>query len=149
MTRRHPTITTYHFEVPDDGSYNFWIRANPQGKPVLKYQLDDGDVEQVDFSNATQRLNIAADGQPDLRYVAWIDVGKVELSAGRHSLSLEMASKNKNHGGVDVIVFSKEAFTPNHALKPGENPAKPMQANGHSSRPKTRWKRVPCLISAT
>ena len=119
-----PARATYHFEVPDDGSYNFWIRANPQGKPVLKYKLDDGEFEQVDFSNATQRLNIAADGQPDLRYVAWIDVGKVELSAGRHSLSLEMASKNKNHGGVDVIVFSKEAFTPNHALKPGEKSGK-------------------------
>ncbi len=115
-----PAEAEYAFDVPAAGSYHFWLRANPVGGPRMEYRLDEGDWQPVNFSDPVQQVNIAADGQPDLRFVAWVDQGSIDLEAGPRTISFRLTSRNNNHGGLDAIVFSREPFTPNYSLRPGQ-----------------------------
>ena len=69
----------YKFNADKAGSYTFWIRANPIGDPKLDYQLNGSAWTSIDFSAPIDVTNIAADGKPDLRFIAWIKVGSVDL----------------------------------------------------------------------
>ncbi len=110
----------YQFQAPKEGSYTFWIRANPVGNPQLEYQLNGGDWKQVDFSAKTDVINIASDNKPDLRFIAWIKLGEVPLKAGANTLSLKFTSENQHHGSVDCLLFTQVPFTPSGKLKPGQ-----------------------------
>jgi len=114
-----PAVATYTFEAPEAGDYEFWVRANPTGKAQLSYKIDEGDWQLIDQGDSKQQVNIANDGKPDLRYVAWTKVGTVPLSDGSHEVAFRMDSKNNNHGGLDAFVFSRDPFLPNNQLKPG------------------------------
>ena len=111
---------TYSFESKTSGSYDFWIRANPLGRPVLEWVLNGAGPKNVDFSKAVEKINIAADNKPDMRYVSWINVGKFDLKQGNNILKLRMLSKNNFHGGIDAILFTSKPFTPNGKMRPGQ-----------------------------
>jgi hypothetical protein len=110
----------YDFEVPSAGDYAFWVRANPVAGAALSYRLDGGDWKAVPMGEARDSINIADNGQPDMRFVAWIPVGRVRLEKGRHTISFRMHSANHNHGALDCFVFAARPFYPNGALKPGQ-----------------------------
>jgi hypothetical protein len=110
----------YRVEIQKAGPHQFWIRANPVGSPLMEYRLNDQEWQQVDFSNPVQQVNIASDGKADLRFVAWLPQGSLELEPGVHELSFRMNSKNNNHGGIDAVVLSTQPFTPNYGLRPGQ-----------------------------
>ncbi|NBB72596.1 MAG: hypothetical protein GVY35_02840 [Bacteroidetes bacterium] len=114
----------YAVEVPENGRYHFWLRANPVAGPRMDYRLDGGEWRPVDFSDPKQRLNIASDGKPDMRFVAWLPQGALDLEAGEHTLTFRFVSKNKHHGAIDAFVLSKDPFRPNHALRPGAKSGK-------------------------
>src|SRR4051794_38882322 len=110
----------YEVKAPVKGDYHFWLRANPVGAK-LSYQLDKGPwvlIDRID-KKARDVVNIAADGKPDLRFVAWIEVGKLSLDRGPHTLRFKFHSAAQNHGGLDVIVLSTEPFTPRGIERPG------------------------------
>ena len=66
--------------------------ANPV-KSKLSYSLNDGDLTEIDFSGEhIGQTNIAADGKPDLRFVAWIRVGTVALKKGANEIHFRMNS---------------------------------------------------------
>ncbi|QDU56362.1 hypothetical protein Pan181_25710 [Aeoliella mucimassa] len=116
-----------HFSIDKAGDYTFWLRANPV-KSHLSYQIDDGDWQDVDFSLDTRgQMNIASNDQPDLRFIAWVKIGNVELSEGQHSLALRMDSELSNHGGIDCAVFTSVPFIPSGITKPVamDGPAEP------------------------
>jgi hypothetical protein len=73
---------TYNFTAPKDGSYFFYLRGNPVGDPKLDYQLNGAPEVPIDFSNQSDVINIASDSKPDLRFIGWINVGKIDLKAG-------------------------------------------------------------------
>ena len=102
------------------GAYTFWIRANPVGSPKLDYQLNGGDWAPVDFSGKTDLINIAKDNKPDLRFIAWIKVGSVNLNAGSNTIAFKFRSANNNHGSLDCFLFTQAPFTPSGKLKPGQ-----------------------------
>ena len=110
----------YNFNVKKAGSYDFWIRANPLGGPALEWKLNDASAQMLDFKKAQEKINIAADNKPDMRFISWIPAGKVSLKEGSNTLSFRMISKNNNHGGIDAVIFTDEEFTPNGKMKPGE-----------------------------
>ena len=110
----------YQFNAAEAGTYTFWIRANPIGDPKLDYQLNGGDWIPIDFKNATDLINIAKDNKPDLRFIAWIDVGSVNLQTGQNTIAFKFHSENNNHGSLDCFLFTQTAFAPNGKLKPGE-----------------------------
>jgi len=110
----------YQFNAARAGSYTFWIRANPVGDPKLDYQLDGGEWTPVDFKGFVDLVNIARDNRPDLRFIAWIKVGSVNLRAGQNTIAFKFHSANNNHGSLDCFVFTQAPFVPNGKLKPGQ-----------------------------
>ncbi|MHC4743150.1 MAG: carbohydrate-binding protein, partial [Planctomycetota bacterium] len=119
-----PPSARYEFSVTVAGSYQFWIRANSVAGPRLSYQLDDSAFVEVDFSAATENINIASDGKPDMRFISWINAGKLNLSAGPHTITFKFHSRNNNHGAIDCFVLTQAPFMPRGALKPGERTGK-------------------------
>ncbi|MFQ3670042.1 MAG: hypothetical protein SNJ84_01140, partial [Verrucomicrobiia bacterium] len=79
-----PGTATYTFSAPAAGDYHFWVRANPLGNG-LSYQLNDGKPTPINMTrHQTGNLNLAADNAPDLRFIAWANVGLVPLRAGEN-----------------------------------------------------------------
>lgn len=113
---------SYSFSVPKAGTYTLWLRANPTST-TLSYQIDNGKQTEVSFAGASDNRNIAANDAIDLRFIAWVRVGKVELAQGNHSISFRMSSQNNNHGAIDCIVFTDEPFIPQGTSRPGQGGA--------------------------
>lgn len=108
----------YRFNVPQAGSYEFWVRANPL-MAKLSYALNSGPDELIDLNREKRdEVNVAADGKPDLRFLAWSKVGQVTLREGTNTIWFRMTSENNHHGYLDCFVFSSEPFQPRGALKP-------------------------------
>ena len=110
---------SYDLEVPEKGGYRFWIRANPLGN--LSYRIGElGPFKAMDLKTGKRgEQNIASDGKPDLRFVAWFDAGKVELEKGSQKLTLQIAGESNGHGAVDCFVLTNEPFSPQGTMKPG------------------------------
>ncbi|MBN2023135.1 MAG: hypothetical protein JW809_10115 [Pirellulales bacterium] len=114
-----PPVAEFRFDAATPGAHFFWVRANSVAGPRLSYQLDDGPWIEVDTSKAVGNLNIAADGKPDMRFISWINAGKLDLARGPHAMRFKFHSPNNNHGGLDCFVLSRRPFVPRGALKPG------------------------------
>ncbi len=112
-------VARYTFAAEAAGPHRFWLRANPVGS-ALSARLGGGEWRTVPTRKSEQQINIASDGKPDLRFVAWIDAGELELKAGENTLELRFDSDNNRHGGVDCFVLASDGFLPQGARKPGE-----------------------------
>ena len=117
---KKPGEAEYSVAAKDGGKFEFWVRANPTATK-LSFKLNDADWKPIEFEkNARDAANIAGDGKLDLRFIAWVKVGSVDLKRGANSIRFRMHSDNSNHGGLDCFVLSTEPFTPRGILKPGE-----------------------------
>jgi hypothetical protein len=115
-----PGEADYAFEAPEAGKYEFWVRANPL-MAKLSYKLNDADWVLIDLGkNQVGNTNVAADGKPDLRFIAWVKVGQAALKKGANTIAFRMHSENSNHGYLDCFVFSTEPFTPMGTFKPDQ-----------------------------
>lgn len=110
----------YDFEVLTADTYTLWIRANSGPGAKLSYRLDGGAAQSVDFKEARGQQNIAADNKPDLRFIAWVKAGTIELAAGKHTIAFQMhgGKSASNHGGLDCFVFTRIPFIPAGKAKP-------------------------------
>lgn len=110
----------YRFTAATAGDHEFWVRANPvQSK--LSYALNGGADTAIELSREMRdQANVAADGKPDLRFLAWCKVGRVALKAGANTIRFRMAGGSSNHGYLDCFVFSTEPFLPRGVLKPDQ-----------------------------
>ena len=117
----------YGLRIPKTADYTLWLRANPVSS-AMSYKIDQSPWKPVDMSegNYHDKMNIAADDKPDLRFIAWINVGKFPLKAGAHTITFRTHSKNDNHGAIDCFVLTDTPFTPKGNRKPGES--KPITA---------------------
>jgi hypothetical protein len=115
----------YRFEVKTAGDHEFWVRANPlQAK--LSYSLNGGPDTAIDLQQDKRgEVNVAADGKPDLRFLAWCKVGTVSLKQGANTVVFRMTSANNHHGYLDCFVLSTDPFQPRGLLKPNQLTAKP------------------------
>lgn len=110
----------YAIQTESGGGFDFWVRANPTAAK-LSYQLNGGDWQAIELEKGSRDVaNIAGDGKLDLRFVAWIKVGRVELKRGANVIRFRMHSDNSHHGGLDCFVLSTEPFVPKGLLKPNE-----------------------------
>jgi hypothetical protein len=118
-----PGEAEYRFTAPQPGDYDFWVRANPlQAK--ISYALNDRADTPIDLgSDKRGEVNVAADGKPDLRFLAWSKAGRVALRAGENTIRFRMTSENNHHGYLDCFVFSTDAFQPRGLLKPDQQAA--------------------------
>lgn len=110
----------YDIKTAEAGKYEFWVRANPT-LSKLSYRVNTGEWQPIEFEKtARDTTNIAGDGKLDLRFIAWVRVGNLELKQGVNSIAFRMHGDNSNHGGLDCFVLSTTPFTPRGLLKPGE-----------------------------
>jgi hypothetical protein len=109
----------YRISVAKAAKYDFWVRANPL-QTKLSYRVGDGKWREVDFEKKIDVVNVAAKGAADIRFLAWVHVGKLDLAKGEHTVAFRMDSKNHNHGMLDCFVFTDEPFEPRGTRKPGE-----------------------------
>lgn len=110
----------YTVQIPEAGDYTLWLRANPI-KSVLKLSINGSAPAVIDFSKGrTGNVNIAADGAPDMRFLAWCQVGKFTLRAGTVNVRFTMESAQSNHGAIDCFLFTTAAFAPMGAMKPDQ-----------------------------
>jgi hypothetical protein len=110
---------TFRFDAAESGSYNFWARMNPVANPEASYDLNGAGWQAIDFSSATDKRNLAIDGKPDMRYIAWIKIGKVDLKKGENTLKFKFSSSNNNFGSLDCFCLTKTAYSPLGKRKPG------------------------------
>lgn len=109
----------FRFEASDEGEYDLWLRANPVGSS-MSIRVNKGDWKEVSFDKSEQQLNIASDAKPDLRFIAWVKFGKVDLKRGANTFEVRFDSRNNRHGGLDCFVLSRQPFFPQGNLKPGQ-----------------------------
>jgi hypothetical protein len=115
-----PGEASYKAVAPAAGEYDFWVRANPI-QARLSYKLGTGAWTPIEMEKGQQDpVNIAADGKPDLRFVAWVRVGKVTLRKGENTFAFRMDSANSNHGFLDCFVLTNEPFRPRGHLRPDQ-----------------------------
>lgn len=112
-------LVTYDVAVKKAGSYTLWVRANPIGA-ALAWKLGDGEWKEIETGKAVDQVNLAADSKPDMRFVAWMKAGPVELKPGTVTISFKMHSANQHHGGIDCFCLTTKSFSPNGARKPGQ-----------------------------
>ena len=113
---------TYRVTLAEKGPWQLWLRANPVGT-TLSLAVDGRPWQAVDFEGDVRgQQNIAADGKPDLRFIAWVKGPKLELPAGAHELTFRMHGTADNHGGLDCFVLTNEGFVPTGLRKPGAEP---------------------------
>ena len=113
-----PGEATYDVEVAEAGSHTVWARLNPVASQP-KWQLDGGAWTPVDFKDARGQQNIAADGKLDHRFIAWVKLGQVPLTKGRHSVGFRWEGGASNSGGLDCFVLTTGAFVPQGTMRPG------------------------------
>lgn len=102
----------YEFEVPTEGVRDLWIRANPV-QSQLFFTVNDLPEAAVDFAHGlVGQENVAADGKPDLRFLAWVRAAAVPLKAGRNRIAIRMAGPNSHHGYLDCLVLADGPFDP-------------------------------------
>ncbi|NQT37008.1 MAG: hypothetical protein HQ581_05940 [Planctomycetes bacterium] len=111
----------YDLKVPADGDYAFWVRANTVAKPRLSYQIDNDRWTEIDLGqNVFDRVNLASDNKPDMRFVAWCKAGQMRLSRGSHTIRFKFHGEIEHHGALDCFLFTLRPFTPDGQRKPGE-----------------------------
>jgi hypothetical protein len=79
---KNPGEAEYQFTAAKAGAHELWVRANPIGSSMA-YKLGDGQWTPIDLSKGViGSENVAADGKPDLRFIAWFRVGSLDLKQG-------------------------------------------------------------------
>lgn len=115
-----PAEASYTVRVPESGRYTFWARINPVATK-LSYRVDKGPWTAINMQKGkTGQVNIAADGKIDLRFLAWVRVGEMELKKGARTITFRLESQNNNHGMIDCFVLTRVPFAPRGVAKPGQ-----------------------------
>ena len=116
---KKPGLVHYEVEAPQAGDYRFWVRANPTASK-MQYKIANGDWRELDMSQATGRINIAADGSLDHRFIGWVDVGTLSLAEGSASIGFRFQGGTANSGILDCFVLVKDAaWMPKGTARPG------------------------------
>ena len=119
----------YNIQIPKTARYSFWIRVNPIGAK-LDYALDRKTWKPIDLAtDLMDTVNVAADGKPDLRFLAWKKADELELLRGRHTVRFRTYSDNQHHGAIDAFVFTTESFVPKGTTRPGQSAVAQANAN--------------------
>ena len=119
---KNPGFASYSFDVSKPGEYTFWIRAN-HVKSSLAFRLNGGQWQKIALDrNQRGAMNIARDNKPDLRFIAWVKVGKVTLTKGPNDIEFRMDSGPQNHGAIDCFCLTTDQWVPSGTDKPSTKP---------------------------
>ncbi len=112
----------YDFTVAKKGRFEVWMRLGFEFvRSPFRWNIDDGKPREVGPQELTTDLMAISDWNE----VAWLELGDVELTAGKHTFHFVLPRVKKGTGfdrvlfGLDCICLSAEAFRPNGPHQPG------------------------------
>lgn len=111
----------YRITVPEAGQHALWLRANPV-QARLKVRVGSRGWLTPDVpGDSHEQINIAANNKPDLRFVAWVRAGLLDLPEGETTVVVRFVSENHYHGMLDCFCLTTDLdWQPQGTLKPGE-----------------------------
>ena len=122
----------YSFAVEEGGEYTWWIRLNPfrnhNGGANYSYLIDGGAPVTLDVSDYGSRLDLVAGSSIDIRFIAWVYVGRFSFSEGTHTVEISLVSRNddaENHGGIDALAFTNFPWAPTGVIPPDPTAPEP------------------------
>ncbi len=125
-----PAEANYTFQAENSGPQTLWVRANPTGTR-LSYSLNSGPWELAVLKSKSIDMRSLAPGKKvDIRFLAWANLGKLNLKKGENKISFRFeGSKNngEHHGALDIFYFTTENFRPSGALNPEEIAARDLK----------------------
>ncbi len=113
-----PGEASYEIEVAEAGNFTFFARLNPVASEP-KWKLDAGAWTAVTTGTAQQQQNIASNGALDHRFIAWVKIGVLPLTKGKHTVAFRWEGGASNSGGLDCFVLTTDKFVPQGTMKPG------------------------------
>jgi beta-galactosidase len=116
-------VLSYPFTTRSDGKHEVWARLGYEFvRAPLRWRIDD----QAWGKNGPDDLTTDLMDIAEWTEIAWIKLGEVELSAGKHTLQIHFEKRTlpgkpqpeRILAGLDCFCISKEAFRPNGPHKP-------------------------------
>ncbi|HUV62628.1 MAG TPA: hypothetical protein VMW24_01960, partial [Sedimentisphaerales bacterium] len=117
-------VLRYDFEVTEPGTYEVWNRAGFEYvRSPFEWRIDDNPLSRIEPMKhlSTDLMEIARWCE-----VAWVPMGRSELTPGKHSLEIRFPVERDAEGKIrrllytsDATVLSKGDFHPNGRHKPG------------------------------
>jgi len=119
-------LLTYSFDTPSDGAWEVWNRIGFEfARSPFEWRMDEGPWNNVRPEDLTTDLMEIAEWCE----VAWLQLGKQHLAAGRHTLTIRLPHTKDDKGkparvlyASDALCLTLGAFHPHSLLKPGEDP---------------------------
>ncbi len=123
LDRRDPPVTgvyraRYVVDVVREASYEIWVAGRVPGRPgvsPLVWQIDDEPPASLDKADPV--------GEDYAGGMAWFQLGRATLKAGRHELVVAVprpadGPSGRFVAGLDAVVFSRDRFQPRGVEKP-------------------------------
>jgi len=117
----------YAFEVEAPGPYALWVRGSAY-QVAAWFAVDGGPRRPLAMDeDPYERVNLTAP-RPELRYLAWVSAGALDLAPGRHELVFGLGhhpgrGPGEVHGAIDAIALTNFPWGPSGGLKPALAPA--------------------------
>jgi hypothetical protein len=117
-----PGDVGYDVQVTEPAGYVLWARLNPVASQP-QWRIDGGDWKPVQFGDSRGQQNIASDNRFDHRFIAWVKLVQLQLTAGKHTLDFRWEGGAQNSGALDCFVLTSDGFVPQGTMKPGDQAA--------------------------
>ena len=120
---RESAFASYVVKVPTTGTYTLWARANPIGA-LMHVRVGESEnwIEIPISKDKHDVINIASDGKPDMRFLAWAKIPPMKMVAGETAIRFRMSSGNGKHGAIDCFCMTTDSeWKPAGILKPGQS----------------------------
>ncbi len=111
------TEVAYDVDVPAAARWTLWARCNPV-KARVEWRIGGGAWRDAPLERAVDQVNIAADGTPDMRFLAWVPCGEVELPRGPVRVEFALRGEVEHHGALDCFVLARAPFVPQGRRRP-------------------------------
>lgn len=125
----------YRIANAEHGPHTLWIRASAFTVKMW-YRVDNGPRVDIDMeSDRREFLRLLNPNAIDIRFLAWIKVGIVNLTAGQHRLVFGLEGHparqggQEVHGGIDALCLTNFPWAPSGALRPDLDPPEPGPAD--------------------
>jgi hypothetical protein len=117
-------ILSYAANVTNAASYDIWIHIGSElVRSPFDWRIDQGPwqtVQPTDYTTDVQEIGVWAP-------VAWMDLGKQNLTAGSHTIQMRLTKAKGKDGtypqttfALDCFCLSSKPFHPDGTIKPGD-----------------------------
>ncbi len=124
-------VLTYTLDVPEAGEYTLWARIGfERARAPFRWRIGSGPWQQVlPEARTTNLMRLAVWVE-----VAWLDLGKKSLPAGKTTLELRLDQPKGDRllFALDALALVKGTWTPDGLLKPGETYRREQDVNAEA-----------------